>query len=554
MAADFRNSGVGFPNGAVSNSAVFALPSPDLLMLATEGRYHHDAAVRAGKRCLWRAVPRVGKRPAELGWSPAKFVTEALNLTDEPTQPITDFVFANELDLNSERGDGADDWSGLDKRYALIGGWGLSVVQGLRAALPGTLIHWPAWTPDHDALGHLDAWRAATEACQGVDFHAYDNLDNIERQYIAYRQAFPDKPLALTEWHCKGDVEEERRVLTWLAETMAADPLFDAAYFFIWRWWNHPGWWDDDWDIEHSPARLALFRDPPVVAQPEPAPVPVPIPVPEPATMISGIDVSNNNGTIDWDAVVNAGVAWAYAKVSEGSGYRDRFFPANWAAMRDRGLARGGYHFARPSENDPEAEADWFLSLVDAAGGLDVGDFLVLDHEDERASGDTGWWALQWLRYVEQKVGFKPMIYTGKWIIDGQNLAAYPALAEYGLILAAYQGAAPPAPAPWPFLAGWQNDDHTGVPGVTGDHDWFFGTVEQLRKYGKPGTVTPPAPAPGSYSVGEGLLAAMTAHGDSPASNEVYTADQWSEALGQSGARYTWIPSLGRVVRYDPAA
>ena len=263
---DYRHSGCGWPNGPVDDAAILALPSAHLLMLATEGRYHYDAAVVAGKRVLWRSIPRRGKHPAELGWSPARFVAETINLTDAPTLPLTDFVFANELDLRDERGDGEDDWANLAQRYALIGGWALSVVQSLRQWAPGVRLHWPAWTPDHDAFNYFESWAPAARACQVVDFHAYDSLDRIETVYHNYRLAFPNKPLALTEWHCKGDLEEERRVLAWLAETMAADPLFDAAYFFIWRWHDAPGWWSDAWDVEHNPDRLALFRDPPTAA------------------------------------------------------------------------------------------------------------------------------------------------------------------------------------------------------------------------------------------------------------------------------------------------
>jgi hypothetical protein len=270
-----QHAGIGYPNGPVENAAIFALPSPAVLMLAPEARYHYDEAVAAGKRVLWRSIPRIGKRPAELGWSPARFVAETINLTDAPTQPITDFVWANELDLRDERGDHEDDWAGLDRRYALIGGWAYAVVQMLRQWSPGTRIHWPAWTPDHDAKSYFSSWAPAASACDVVDFHAYDSLDRIETAYHNYRFMFPGKPLALTEWHCKGDLDEERRVLTWLAATMAEDPLFDAAYFFIWRWWDHPGWWSDAWDIEHNPARLALFSDPPTV-QPAPEPIPVP--------------------------------------------------------------------------------------------------------------------------------------------------------------------------------------------------------------------------------------------------------------------------------------
>jgi hypothetical protein len=285
---DYRHAGIGFPDGPIELGTIFALPSPDLLMLVTEARWHHDEAARAGRRVLWRAIPNRGKRPAEVGWSPVRAVDEALNLTDAASEPIRDFVPWNELDLQDERGDHADDFSALDYRYGLLGGFLFSSLTLLRQRLAGTRLHFPAFTPDHDALLYVDRWRAAAELADVLDFHAYDSLDKIRARYEAHRQAFPAKPLALTEWHCKGDIEEERRVLTWLADAMVADPLFDAAYFYIWRWWDHPDWWSDAWDIEHSRERLALFQNPPIAADqpvlppapPEEPPMPdFPIPV-----------------------------------------------------------------------------------------------------------------------------------------------------------------------------------------------------------------------------------------------------------------------------------
>lgn len=274
-----RHAGMGYPNGSVDNHWIFSLPSPSLLMLITEARYHHDAAVDLGKEVAVRAIPRRGSRPAELGWSPERFVREVLDKTEEIKRPIRDFIPWNELDLQDERGDAEDDWSGLENRYGLIGGWGLSVLLSLGSRLPSTTqLHFPAFTPDHNALDYLAYWQSAAELCDVIDFHAYDTLGKIQTQYAAYRAAFPDKPLALTEWHCRGDLEEERHVLMWLAQQMQEDPLFDAAYFFIWRWHDHPGWWQDAWDVEHTSARFDLFADPPRMAVVE---VPVPDPVPE---------------------------------------------------------------------------------------------------------------------------------------------------------------------------------------------------------------------------------------------------------------------------------
>jgi hypothetical protein len=72
-------------------------------------------------------------------------------------------------------------------------------------------------------------------------------------------------------------------------------------------------------------------------------------------------------------------------------------------------------------------------------------------------------------------------------------------------------------------------------------------------------TVTVPDPGQPDYSVGPGILAAMSASGDRPASAELYFKDadgkdQYSEAFGASGSRYVYVVSQNRTFRYPPAA
>lgn len=267
---DLRHAGLGFPNGPADNQKIFALPSREILLLSSE-HWHHDEAVQAGKRVLFRAMARDGFKPAQISWSPSRYVDEILR--DTRDLGLTDFVGWNELDLNYERGDEGNDFADLTYRYGLIGSFQRPVVQKLRSRLPGVDLHYGAWTPDHNALDYVDLWRDAAEACDVIDIHAY-SLTQIAAQYDQYRAAFPGKRLALTEWHCKGNLEQERLVLSWLAsDLIATDPLFDAAYFFIYRWDNPPEPWDD-YDLEHNPDRYALFMDPPRVQTPEPAPMP----------------------------------------------------------------------------------------------------------------------------------------------------------------------------------------------------------------------------------------------------------------------------------------
>ncbi|TYC56291.1 lysozyme [Rhodobacterales bacterium] len=60
---------------------------------------------------------------------------------------------------------------------------------------------------------------------------------------------------------------------------------------------------------------------------------------------IRGIDVSHHQGEIDWGAVAQDDVAFAYIKASEGAGFRDGAFARNWAGAGTAGLARGAYHY-----------------------------------------------------------------------------------------------------------------------------------------------------------------------------------------------------------------
>lgn len=265
---DLRSAGCGWPNGP-TNDDILKLPSPNLLILSSE-HWHVRKAEAAGKQVLFRAIARNGYRPAELDYDAKRYVSEILR--DIPEGGVSSFIPFNELDLNYERGDGEDDFADLEARYKKLGDFQARVVNRLRKEMNAD-IHYGAWTPDHSALDYLEYWKSAAESCDVIDFHSYESLEKIRGQYEAYRATFPTRRLALTEWHCSGDIGEERRVLGWLSEIMAEDPLFDGAYFFIWRWDNPADWWRDSYDIQHDQGRIDLFMNPPVAPSTvEPAP------------------------------------------------------------------------------------------------------------------------------------------------------------------------------------------------------------------------------------------------------------------------------------------
>jgi lysozyme len=63
----------------------------------------------------------------------------------------------------------------------------------------------------------------------------------------------------------------------------------------------------------------------------------------QPATSanLKGIDVSHWQGTIDWNQVKNSGIAFAYAKASQGTTITDPMFATNVQGARAAGIPIG---------------------------------------------------------------------------------------------------------------------------------------------------------------------------------------------------------------------
>jgi lysozyme len=201
--------------------------------------------------------------------------------------------------------------------------------------------------------------------------------------------------------------------------------------------------------------------------------------------MIQGIDVSDYQKHPDWQQVAASGRQFVMTKATDGVGYQEKTFVANWAGIKAAGMLRGAYHYARPDlGNTPEAEASYFLEIVQAEG-LQVGDFLALDLEV--GSPNLLSWALTWLEHVTAAVGFRPFLYSYHTFLSEHGITGNPAIAEYGLWLASYTPTMPPPPPHWPFIAIWQYSCKGSVPGINGvcDEDAFNGSLDQLKQYGK---------------------------------------------------------------------
>jgi GH25 family lysozyme M1 (1,4-beta-N-acetylmuramidase) len=78
---------------------------------------------------------------------------------------------------------------------------------------------------------------------------------------------------------------------------------------------------------------------------------------------VQGIDVSKYQGDIDWTRVRDAGIRFAYLKVSEGGDHVDDRFYDNWEGAAAAGVPRGAYHFIYWCRLASE-QAVWFTHAV----------------------------------------------------------------------------------------------------------------------------------------------------------------------------------------------
>ncbi|MCG5219369.1 GH25 family lysozyme [Streptosporangium soli] len=193
------------------------------------------------------------------------------------------------------------------------------------------------------------------------------------------------------------------------------------------------------------------------------------------APLTYGQDVSNYQPDHDWNA---SQAEFGIVKATEGLDFRDEAFARHWKELDKKGIVRGAYHFGHPA-NDPIAEADHFLSMVDGQPAK-AGDLLVLDMEttDGESAAKVNAWAKAWLGHVKAKTGVAPMLYSGWDFADthGSGLSGYPLwVAQYSKP----KGTVTP-PADW---KSWTIHQYSDTPI---DQNVSSLTPDQLRGLGRP--------------------------------------------------------------------
>jgi GH25 family lysozyme M1 (1,4-beta-N-acetylmuramidase) len=209
-----------------------------------------------------------------------------------------------------------------------------------------------------------------------------------------------------------------------------------------------------------------------------------------------GIDVSYYQGNINWTSVKNSGVAFAFIRVSDGTGFRDPKFQTYWAGAKSAGIIRGAYQFFRPAQ-DVAAQADL---LIDALGGVytpgDLPPVIDVEADGGLAPATVAARVRTWVDRVKARLGVDPIVYTGKYFWRDE-VGGPTSFAGNPLWIAQYTSLCPDLPAPWAKWTFWQHSDRGSVPGISGNVDVnkFNGSMADLTAFAN-GTAMPPPPPP----------------------------------------------------------
>jgi GH25 family lysozyme M1 (1,4-beta-N-acetylmuramidase) len=251
---------------------------------------------------------------------------------------------------------------------------------------------------------------------------------------------------------------------------------------------------------------------------------------------VRGIDISEKQGTVNWDRIDDAVQAGDISFVSvragfgvQTSGGRDDEFTRNWTELRARGISRNAYFFAYPGRSSGTKQADDFHAIV---GDLRPGESLMLDMEDEPIfgrilnAGDVAW-AVEFLNRAKDLFGLKPLVYMNSDLKDRFNWSPVES-GDFGLWLADYgtnngQPQTRPAPAPWDAWSIWQFTSRGNTAGITPvDTNIFNGPIDAFLRFGKQDNIgrsnvrsttrtQPPPPASAGFDVGRPTPGYVTA-------------------------------------------
>ena len=205
---------------------------------------------------------------------------------------------------------------------------------------------------------------------------------------------------------------------------------------------------------------------------------------------VPGIDVSNWQGEINWAAVADDGIKFAYIKATGGTDFVDQQFDDNYKGAYAHGIMRGAYHFGRPDQSGPVEQARFFVRNGGgwSADGMTLPPMLDMEYNpsgpecyglnDARMIG----WIQGFSDEVKRLTGRYPVIYTTTnwWQTCTGDSGAFN---QNNPLMIAKWGDKPEPLPNWPYHSIWQYTSSGRIAGINGDvdRDAFNGSYAQLK-------------------------------------------------------------------------
>ncbi len=189
------------------------------------------------------------------------------------------------------------------------------------------------------------------------------------------------------------------------------------------------------------------------------------------AEIFVGIDVSEWQGSIDFNAVKNDGVEVVYIRTGVGDDYQDPYLERNYKGFSDAGVKIGFYHYVTAaSKEEAVRQAEFFVSLTE---NKNPSACLAMDFEYFYGLSDSmiNEISRTFLETVEAKSGRKACVYS-----DAYNAkATFRGLTQYPLWVADYGKSEPESTGEWKSWSGFQYTDRGKISGIDTfvDRDYF---------------------------------------------------------------------------------
>jgi lysozyme len=205
---------------------------------------------------------------------------------------------------------------------------------------------------------------------------------------------------------------------------------------------------------------------------------------------VEGIDVSNHNGSINWDAVAADGKKFTFVLATDGDNFTSPSYSKQYHGAKEAGLMAGAYHFARPDDSSGREQAERFLAVADYQKD---GKTLppVLDLEVDPSTGgcygmtvsEMQEWTREFNETVQEKTGKDAIIYANPsfW---RQCMGGTSEFSDQPLWMASYGVNSPSVLSGFDDWDFWQYTDKGSVSGISGYTDlnkYQYG-IERLKQ------------------------------------------------------------------------